>query len=108
MKLFGLNSRDDESTWSQQDLLDNDIINKYFQLRPRLLKLSYPLNDVRKIKIDNIEKFKPKDLITLLSQFARLYDYCVTSYTRDIKPNKNNNLRNKKSYQVYSIIKLPI
>ena len=71
------------------------------------MKLSYTLNDIRKIKVEDPAKFQVKDLITLLNQFAKLYGYCVTSYTRDIKPTKTNGLTRKMCYQVYGLTKIP-
>ncbi len=107
LSLFGLKNWDDKLTWTQQDLIDNNAISKYFLMRPKLLKLSYPLNDIRKIKMEDSTQFQTKDLITLLNQFARLYGYCVTSYTRDIKPTKTNGLTKKMCYQVYALTKMP-
>ncbi len=107
LAIFGLSSWDDNKTWTQQDLVDNGALSHYFSVRPKLLKLSYPLNDIRKIKSDDPTQFQIKDLITLLNQFARLYGYCVTSYTRDIKPTKTNGLTRKRCYQVYGLIKMP-
>ena len=106
--LFGLSGWDDgNTTWTQKQLSDNGAITKYFSLRPKILAISYPKNEIRKIKLDKQSTFKPKDLITLLNQFARLYGYCVTSYTKDIKPTKTNGLTKKHCFQVYSLTKMP-
>ena len=105
--LFGLKNWDDTRTWTQQDLIDNGAVQKYFALRPKLLKLSYPMNDIRKIKVEDQTAFTPKDLVTMLGQFARLYGYNLSSYTKDIKPSKSNGLEKKRCYQVYSLTKMP-
>lgn len=108
LELFGLKSWDDHKTWTQQDLIDNSSVQKYFSSRNQLLHLSFPLNDVRKIKIDSPQNFKEKDLITLLGQIAKFYGYMLISYTKDIKPTKTNGLAKKKCYQVYGLTKLPV
>ena len=101
--LFGLSGWDDKKTWTRQDLVDNNSVDKYFNIRSKILELSYPLNIIRKIKVDSKLEFHPKDLVTLLNQFAHLYGYSVTSYTRDIKPTKYNGLSKKQCYQVYGL-----
>lgn len=103
LNLFGLQSWDDTKSWTQKDIEDSDTINEYFKIRSELLQLSYPKNDIRKIKISDPDKLKPKDLITLLGQFARLYGYRVISYTKDVKPSKTNGLTKKRCFQIYSL-----
>lgn len=107
LELFGLKSWDDTKSWTQKDLVDSNAIQKYFLIRPKLLKLSYPLNDIRKIKVEDATQLTAKDLITMLNQFGRLYGYTLSSYTKDIKPSKTNGLEKKKCYQVYSLVKIP-
>ena len=104
--LFGLSSWDDTTSWTQNNLIEKNSVHSYFELRPQLLALSFPRNDIRKIRIEDINMFGTKDLITVLSQFARLYGYCITSYTKDIKPNKTNGLIRKKCEQVYNLSKM--
>jgi hypothetical protein len=101
--LYGLNSWDDQTTWTHQFLKDNDSVTKYFLLRPKLLELSYPLNEVRKLKESDSQKFNQKDLITVLNQFAKLYGYSVVSYTKETKPTKTNGLLKKKCHQIYRL-----
>lgn len=105
LSIFGLSSWEDTKTWTQQDLIENNAIQRYFAIRDELLTLSYPLNEIRKIKIEDPAQVSVKDLITMLNQFGKLYGYCVTSYTKDIKPNKTNGLEKKRCYQVYSLSK---
>src|SRR5438132_161567 len=60
LAIFGLDSWDDNKTWTQEDLINNNAILNYFSVRPKLLKLSYPLNDVRKIKVSQPTEFQIK------------------------------------------------
>lgn len=106
LDLFGLKGWNDNHVWTQNDLMQSQAITRYFTLRPQLLTLSYPLNYVRKIKIENPAEFTIKDLITLLNQFANLYGYSVKSYTRDQKPTTNG-LTQRISYQVYHLSEAP-
>ena len=103
LSIFGLTSWDDTHTWTQRDLLDNDAIASYFALRPKLLMLSYPRTMVRKISLNQSATFSVKDLITVLSQLARVYGYTVASYTREIKATKINGLDKKICFQVYEL-----
>jgi hypothetical protein len=103
--LFGLENWDDRAHfWTQDDLINGETIKDYVELRPHLMKLSYPKNAVRKIQDEN---FNVKDLITLLGQFAKLYGYKIVSYTKEIKPCRKNGLTKKKCYQVYNLQPLP-
>lgn len=103
LALFNLKDWTDTQSWTRTQLIDNGSIKKYFELRPKLLKLSFPLNEVRKIKIVEQDKFTVKDLITLLNQFGKLFGYHVNSYTKDVKPTKYNGMYRKQCHQVYTL-----
>lgn len=107
LQIFGLTSWDDKKNWTQDILSSTNSLKKYFAMRNKLLLLSLPMNNVRKLKLSDQDNFKIKDLITLLNQLGKLYGYVVVSYTKDIKPTKANSLEKKLSYQVYHLSKIP-
>lgn len=107
LQIFGLSGWDDKKSWTQEILGTSNAVKKYFNMRNKLLLLSLPMNNVRKLKLSDQDTFKIKDLITLLNQLGKLYGYVVVSYTKDIKPTKANSLEKKLSYQVYHLSKIP-
>lgn len=107
LSIFGLSNWDDKKNWTQDILSTSQALKKYFAMRNKLLLLSLPMNNVRKLKLSDQDNFKVKDLITLLNQIGKLYGYVVVSYTKDIKPTKANSLDKKLSYQVYHLAKIP-
>jgi hypothetical protein len=105
LALFGLSGWDDKREWTIAHIDKTKAIDKYFKMKADLLSLTFPRSAAKKLEIQNRPAFISKDLITLLSQFGRLFGYTVKSQNKCIKPSSKNNLRKPINYQIYHLTK---
>ncbi len=103
LALFGLSGWDDKQEWTLAHISNTKAVDKYFEMKDELLSLSFPRQAVKKLGIITRLAFIDRDLITMLSQFGRLFGYVVRSQNKCIKPSARNLIKKPINYQIYHL-----